>query len=119
MIDNDKEEINRVTGEMISSMESRVGKEIAISLVPKILSKIKFKDEEQLIRVNNSIRIASNTIQDRIHRNTMTRMHNLINTFEESYATSKDLLDKMRNSNLALSNDSVNKVNKKKVKKVA
>lgn len=85
MLEKNIDFIKRVTDEMVSNIEVEIGKEMAIELLPKIVKTAGLESEDQLGRLTNMVRITSNTIQDRIKRNTNTRTLNFVNTISESY----------------------------------
>lgn len=116
MLEKNVDCIKRVTDEMVSNIEVEIAKEMAIELLPKIIKTIGLKSEDQLGRLTNMVRITSNTIQDRIKRNTNTRSLNFINTISESYQKVNVL--NAKTCNPVVPNDSESVV-KKKIKKAA
>lgn len=119
MLDENIAYVKRTTDEMISNIEMEIGKEMAIKLLPEIVKNVKLDSEEQLGRLTNMVRITSNTIQDRIKRNTNTRTLNLTNNFNESYKTVEELNKKTRNTTASISSDNNENSAKKMVKKVS
>lgn len=87
MLEGNINYINKTTEDMIGCIEAEIGKDIAIDLLPKIVKLANLQSEFQLGRLTNLVRLTSNTIKDRVRRNTNTRTVNLVNNFNSSYET--------------------------------
>lgn len=119
MLEKNIDYVKKTTDEMIYNIEMEIGKEMAIKLLPEIVKRVGLESEEQLGRLTNMVRITSNTIQDRIKRNTNTRTLNLTNNFHESYKTVEELNEKTRNTTAFITADDKAKSVKKMVKKAS
>lgn len=116
MLEENIDYIKKTADEMVVNIESEIGKEIAINLLPEIVKSVGLQSENQLGRLTNMVRITSNTIKGRIRRNTDTRTINLVNTFNSSYETVDNLNKKTCNMTVGVNN---NQVAKLKIKKAA
>lgn len=116
MLEENINYIQSTTEEMVDEIENEIGKEIAIEFLPNIVKTIGLESESQLERVTNMVRITSNTIKDRIRRNTNTRTMNLINTVNFSYETVDNLNKKTCNKTIDGTDELMAK---KKIKKAA
>lgn len=109
--------------EIIDKINTSVSKEMATQFLPKLIKLVKLDNENDLIRVNELVRLQSNTIQSRITNNSKTRFMNLVNMIGESRSTSLEMLKKTGKALEKLESDektkTVKKSSKKKLKKAA
>ncbi len=89
----DSDEMKEINDNMVTNINVDIGRRFATSFFPEIKSKLKLSDEEDLVRLNGLVRLASATIQDRIKRNTNTRFINLMNVLQESCDKSTKFVD--------------------------
>ena len=83
-----------INEQMVDNINTKISKEIAIQFLPKLIRTMKIDNENSLIRINELVRLESNTIQNRITNNSKTRFMNLVNMIEESKTTSLKMLER-------------------------
>ena len=109
--------------EQLHNVNTNVSKQMAIDFLPNLIRSIEMNNENDLTRINELVRLTSNTIQNRITNNSRTRFTNLINMLGESRSTSLKMMEKTYKALEKLENNEnikkERKNNKKKLKKVA
>ena len=121
--DNGSECLGALNEQMIDNVNTNVSKQMAIDFLPNLIRSIEMNNENDLTRINELVRLTSNTIQNRITNNSRTRFTNLINMLGESRSTSLKMMEKTDKALEKLENNEnikkERKNNKKKLKKVA